>query len=361
MTSANESKRLGSRASALGLLLAVAFFVLCCSETATDPTGGETHFLTVCDERGAACGAGLACFCGVCTLPCSAESSCDAYSSAQCLPCGSSKEQGYCDATCESDADCSTISPQHRCEQGRCRAPSLAAGGSSGASAGGGPSEAGSGSAAGEAAVCQVGETAAEQVLLLGDSFFASGMQQVAASLEALASSAGALVEGAHYRDSSALTQNAFVVDGGGLAAQYTAAAEAAAVEVVIMNGGGADAIVDTCDVNSPECPLLADVDAAARSLFARMAADGVQHVIYAYYPDAFEPTLRDKIDALRPLLQEACAASPVVCHWLDLRPIFAGHYAEYLQSDGLNPNAVGADATALSIWSVMQSNCVAQ
>ena len=51
----------------------------------------------------------------------------------------------------------------------------------------------------------------------------------------------------------------------------------------------------------------------------------------------------------------------PLPCHWLDLRTVFAGHYAEYVQADQLNPTDAGARASADAIWATMQQYCIAQ
>jgi hypothetical protein len=337
MTSANETERRGGRAPVFALLLTLLLFVLCCGGTTTDPTGGETHFLRVCDPLGTDCGAGLVCLCGVCSVSCGAGATCESYASAQCLPasaaaCPDAADTSYCDVSCSVSSDCAAISPAHYCEQGRCRAP---------------------------ASDCQSGGTRAEQVVLLGDSFFATGMQQVSADLEALARGAGVLGADEHYRDNSSLAQCSLAFDGG-IADQYTLAAQAP-VKVVIMNGGGVDALVGACATVSPDCPWLGDAAAAAAALFERMADDGVERVVYAFYPDPLDPTLRDKIDALRPLLRDACAASPVACTFVDLRPAFEGHYDAYIMSDGINPNADGAQAAAQAIWSSMKASCIAQ
>jgi hypothetical protein len=66
-------------------------------------------------------------------------------------------------------------------------------------------------------------------------------------------------------------------------------------------------------------------------------------------------------MDALRPLIQGACEASAVACHWLDLRADFADPYAAYVMPDGINPTAAGSQASARAIWAIMQRNCAAQ
>jgi hypothetical protein len=157
------------------------------------------------------------------------------------------------------------------------------------------------------------------------------------------------------------LTDNALALGGNGIANQYEAGIAEAPARVVIMNGGGADVLVGSCDVADASCPPLAAAAAALPQLLTKMAADGVLHVVYVFYPDPVDPGVRAKMDALRPLVQEACENSAVACHWLDLRPTFAGKYDELIQPDGLNPTATGSQLTAQMIWSVMQQYCIAQ
>jgi hypothetical protein len=197
-------------------------------------------------------------------------------------------------------------------------------------------------------------------VLLIGDSFFASS-HQIAAYLEELARSAGAISAGERYRDNSRLTMNALALAGNGIKAQYDEAVSEAEAKVVVMNGGGADVLVGSCQSVNAECPLLVNAAAAATSLLGKMAEDGVQHVVYVFYPDPGDEDVRAKMDALRPLVQSACASSPVPCEWLDLRDTFAGQYGDYVQPDGLNPTDAGSRASAGAIWATMHAACIAQ
>jgi lysophospholipase L1-like esterase len=234
---------------------------------------------------------------------------------------------------CLIDADCAVLSPDHRCELGVCRADS-------------------------SANACVRGTVSANQVLLVGDSFFASD-HQIAAYLESFARDAGALPTGERYRDNSRLVANALAT--GGIADEYAAAVADAEVKVVIMSGGGADVLLGNCDSADASCPVLAAAAAGARDLLAKMASDGVAQVVYVFYPDPVDTNLRAKIDALRPLVQSECENSAVSCVFLDLRSTFAGHSAEYTQADGINPSQAGAQASAAAIWAVMQSACIAQ
>jgi hypothetical protein len=349
------------------LLLSSLLWALSCQPELSEPTGGETHFLTHCEpssgSTAGSCGSELACVYGVCSVPCSERATCQAFTAATCVasPGAASSESqalGYCDVTCISDADCAVVSALHRCEDGACRAgsapivgdPSL---GSGGVAAGGAAGEA-------ETSACVRGEVSANQVLLLGDSFFATS-HQVAAYLEDFARAAGVLMAGERYRDDSRLTANALALGGNGIADQYASAMADSEARVVIMNGGGADVLLGSCDVVDASCPTLVAAAAAANDLFSKMAADGILHVVYVFYPDPVDANVRAKMDALRPLIQSACENAPVTCHWLDLRAAFAGRYAEYIEPDGRNPTAAGAQATAGAIWPIMQQHCVAQ
>jgi hypothetical protein len=206
---------------------------------------------------------------------------------------------------------------------------------------------------------CPVNDVNANEVVVIGDTFFAAS-HSITASLEDLARQAGVLGANERYRDYSSVLGNTLALQGNGIETQYATANAESRVRVVLMTGGGADVLLGSCDVVSPTCPLLVAAAQAARSLLSRMAADGVAHVVYAYYPDPTNAALRQKVDELRPLLASACASSPVPCHWVDLRPTFDGN-AAYLGADGTTPTTEGALASAGAIWATMQAQCVAQ
>lgn len=347
--------------SRITVLLAALAFAFSCSHEGTDPTGGETHFLTRCVPDSNTCGDQLTCLCGVCTLPCGERATCDALPVAQCVPgctTDEGKAPGVCEVSCVVDADCTVLSSAHRCEQGVCRAGSLASGGAGGAgngTAGG----AGTGTGA-EAGACEHGSVPANQVLIIGDSFFATD-HQITAYLEALARDAGAVSDGERYRDRSSLIGNALALSGNGIGAQYAGGVSEAAVKVVIMDGGGADALLGSCDSANASCAVIAAAAAAAQTLLAQMATDNVEQVVYAFYPDPGDPNVKTRVDALRPLVQSVCETAPLPCHWLDLRTVFADHYSDYIQADQLDPTDAGARASAEAIWATMQQYCIAQ
>lgn len=312
------------------LLLCAALLVCRCQSAREAPTGGETHFLRPCDV-GADCGGELACLCGVCTLACSEMATCAQLPGASCLSPSAAEvcpepTAGRCDVACTTDQDCASMPSASRCAAGVCR---------------GGI----------EPTSCPA---SGNEVVLVGDSFFAAD-HGITAFLEAMARQSGTLAAGERYRDHSSLLGNTLALLGGGIEDQYAAAAAESPVRAVIMNGGGADVLMGSCEVLAPDCPLLAEAAAAASSLFRRMAADGVRHVVYAFYPDPADATLRAELDALRPLLASACEASPAPCRFVDLRATFAGHELLYLDADGTQPTAEGAQASAAAIWAAQQ------
>jgi hypothetical protein len=334
---ANRAGPVAGRLGHLAWLLAGLLLSASCGRGNADPTGGETHFLAKCEPNTDSCGSSLTCVCGVCTQPCDAPSACTAFAQAECAPpldaesCADFRAQGHCEVVCTSDPDCVGISSSHHCERGVCRA----------------------------VASCVHGQVPAQQVAILGDSFFAA-THRISADLQALARSAGALADDAQYLDESNLTANSLSLAGNGIASQYAAATSAGEVKVVVMNGGGADIILGSCDTVDATCPVLVAAAAAARDLLTKMAQDGVLQVVYVFYPDPIDGNTLAKMDALRPLIQSACDNSPVPCHWLDLRPTFAGQYSEYITADGINPTAAGSLASAAAIWATMQTYCVA-
>src|SRR6187431_804899 len=248
-----------------GLVFALLFAAFSCQHATEDPTGGETHFLVRCLPGANSCGDQLTCLCGVCTIPCAERAACELLPAAACVAssgadaCGDSLASGHCDVACLVDADGAVLSKTHRCELGACRA------------------------GAAETNACVHGDVSGNDLLVIGDSFFASS-HQITAYLEALARGANALAESERYRDNSRLNANALVP--GGIADEYASATAEAKVKVVIMNGGGADLLIAPCASPDANCPALAAAAAAAEDLLAQMATDGVGQVVYVFYPD---------------------------------------------------------------------------
>lgn len=384
MTMTAESTPERPRRARLACLFGALALLLACQAKDPIETGGETHFLKTCSGADDECG-GLTCVCGVCTVLCDDTAACANFADAVCVEPGAhgtcSSVDRRCDVECRNDDDCASVSQFHVCDDGTCRtqspkpeteAPEVEAGTSTSVATTSGsvatsseaPVIAEDGAApipdAAGGPACESSTTSPNEVLIIGDSFFAK-THQITAYLEDLARTHGSLPEGERYRDSSRTVANTLSVGGNGIADQYAAAFADAPVRVVIMNGGGADALLAQCDPIDSNCPELVNAAMAAESLLATMASDGVTDVVYAYYPTTTEAALSAKLDALQPLIEAVCANATLDCHWIDLDPTFNGHAETYLAADGSLPTSAGSQVSAQEIWRVMQSDCIAQ
>jgi hypothetical protein len=168
-------------------------------------------------------------------------------------------------------------------------------------------------------------------------------------------------------------------------------------IKVVILDGGGNDVLI-----NNSQCltiPLTSDTGNACHTavdnsvargakLEADFASNGVEHIVYYFYPD-LDPTVSghtnasDWLDYSYPKGAASCCgaanvpasgdlscrgtSSGIDCIWIDMRPEFKGHNdhtkaAEYwFQADNIHPSQPGADAIAAKVWKAMETYCIAQ
>jgi lysophospholipase L1-like esterase len=209
----------------------------------------------------------------------------------------------------------------------------------------GGAATGGSGTAG-----CPKGPTKGNEVAIIGESFIA--MSSIPETIEQLATAAGSLAQNDHYIDNSV---SGTTLANDQIPSQYRNAQASNNIRFVLMDGGGNDCL----QANNPNGAL-----SAAKSLFQTMTADGVEKVVYFFYPDPMgsyaNSTLKTCLDTLRPQMKALCdGLTAPKCYWLDLRPIWTGH-SEYT-SDGIHPTPAGSTATGNAIWEVMKANCVAQ
>jgi hypothetical protein len=325
----------------------LGLWIASCGQTSSPRAGSETHFLMDCSE--ASCGTGMQCICGVCSKPCVQQADCSRLSSsASCTPLGPRTTQGrcddaqigaMCDASCLTDDDCSALGHGSRCDSGFCREP--------------GPTLEPSSQS------CTPSNIAGSDVLVLGDVLIELSIY--VDELEQRMTAAGSLADGAHYRVNAQAVSSLLAAGALSIDAQYTSARADGVPRVVIMDGGATDVLNDNCaGMLTPDCPAARDAVRGAEQLFERLASDGVEQLVYFFYGDPVDnPSLKDGIDLLRPLLQNACGRSPLPCHWLDLRPVFADH-PEYVGVDGLVLTDAGATAAAQSTFELMQTRCIA-
>jgi hypothetical protein len=348
------AERLRCSVARVALFAITALASFACEDGEIRPRdGSETHFLSRCDDD---CGAGLACVCGVCTTICEQTAACAGYGPAAVCSASSSRTDGlecpeqtpsFCDVDCRADADCGALGSRYVCDGGYCRA----SGSDNGSPPLGAPLS---------SADCQTNRVGESELLVLGDSLIElSGMAKY---LDQLGRTEGSLLDGQSYRDHASSLNSLLAQSSFSISSQYAAAALEGPARIVVMNGGLADMLQDACgDPPSADCPLIVNTAAGARNLLSRMADDGVEAIVYAFYADPVgNPGLLARIDVLRPLIETACRTSRAPCHFLDLRQVFAGHYDDYVGPDGLVFSASGAEAVAQAIWNLMKARCVA-
>jgi hypothetical protein len=168
-------------------------------------------------------------------------------------------------------------------------------------------------------------------------------------------------------------------------------------IKVVIMDGGGNDVLINnsqclTVAIGSDtgnSCHTAVDASVAKGLMLEQeMAAKGVQHIVYYFYPN-LDPTVsghthaNDWLDYSYPKGAADCCGTANVpasgdlscrgngagtdCVWIDTRPEFVGHNdhtmgsAYWFQSDNIHPSQPGADAISAKVWAAMQKYCIAQ
>jgi len=237
---------------------------------------------------------------------------------------------------------------------------SPAIGGAGGTNAGGsgagtgGSSTGGSGTGGSVSGTCTKGQTKGNQVAVIGESFIAA-THGITQQIEKQAKANGSLGQSEKYVDNSVSGTLLSGSDANAIPNQYKKAAQGGMIKYVLMDGGGNDCL----QANNGDAALT-----AAQALFPNMAKDGVEKVVYFFYPDPLgsfaSGTLKTCLDALRPKMKALCdGLTAPKCYWMDLRTVWNGH-SEYT-SDGIHPTSAGSVATGDAIWEVMKDKCVAQ
>src|SRR5690606_34719058 len=209
-------------------------------------------------------------------------------------------------------------------------------------------------SAAPDPGACVKGATKGNEVVFIGESFIAAS--NIPEDTTALAIQNGSLAQGDKYLDFSVSGTR---LGDGAIPRQYTQAQQQHPIRFVLMNGGGNDCL----QAGDPNSPI-----PAAEKLYAEMAADGVEKVVYFFYPDSVGSfggpgsSLQNCLEEYRPKIRELCnSLQAPKCYWIDLAETsWAGNEAAYT-SDGIHPNQQGSKVTAEAIWNTMVENCVAQ
>jgi hypothetical protein len=166
-------------------------------------------------------------------------------------------------------------------------------------------------------------------------------------------------------------------------------------IKVVIMDGGGNDVLIGntSCETTAPPSNMscVTTVQTAmdvAHSKMQEMAQKGVQWVVFFFYPHLDPagggilltpaPAINDTLDYAYPLAEQLCCGSSFTssptnsscsgqptpglnCVFIDTRPAFEGHLADYIKTDKVHPTQAGAQVISDLIWNQMKSHCIAQ
>jgi lysophospholipase L1-like esterase len=233
------------------------------------------------------------------------------------------------------------------------------------------------------APACMKGALKPSQVVMLGDSYLDPTFSNAALDLFADAQKAGSLGAKDTYRHyylgGAAMSGGSFQLN---IPYQYEQMAKKddPNIDTIVMDGGGNDVLINdrSCLTQAPpqNAGCAKTVDAAlgrAKQLLDEMATDGVKHVVYFFYPhldptktDGFlfggAPAVNDTLDYAYPLARAMCeGATMPKCVFVDTRPAFAGHTADYIKSDNVHPTPAGAQVIADLVWQAMVDNCIAQ
>lgn len=127
----------------------------------------------------------------------------------------------------------------------------------------------------------------------------------------------------------------------------------------VITDGGGND-IMGACTPADATCPSIKSALATVKLYFEEMKKSGVKKVMWMRYPDpqgANFANLKKNQDIYNPEVEKICRASmEPKCQWIDMRPAWEGHYAQFTQ-DGIHPTAAGGTATAVAFWKAIKDS----
>jgi lysophospholipase L1-like esterase len=271
-------------------------------------------------------------------------------------------------------------------------------------------SEAGSASNDGPAAAidapaCVTGQVPPNKVIVLGDSYldhpvWSNAIPDLYADLR----SAGSLGATATYREyqlgGAAMNYGALNLN---IPYQYETSARTdlavmnpTDIDTIIMDGGGNDVLIDNqeCLTNAQPPPANATCATAiqgtvnrASMLLQEAAGEGVKHIVYLFYPHLDPagggilpmpaPQVNATLDYAYPLAEQICCGSTFTstatsytcsgntsgteCVFVDIRPAFEGHIADYIKSDHVHPTDAGAQVIADLIAGAMRAYCIAQ
>lgn len=128
----------------------------------------------------------------------------------------------------------------------------------------------------------------------------------------------------------------------------------------LISDGGGNDLMGSCPSPATSDCSVIQNTVATVKTYFDSMTTGGTEKVLWMRYPDPQGTqwaTLKTNQDLFNPLVKAICdTIQKPKCIWIDLRPVWEGHYADFT-SDGIHPTTAGGTATAEAFWKVIKDS----
>ena len=128
----------------------------------------------------------------------------------------------------------------------------------------------------------------------------------------------------------------------------------------LITDGGGIDMMGDCGSNPTKDCSVIQSALNTMQQYITSMRENGTKKFLYMRYPDpqgGFYANLKANHDVFMPEVEKLCkASSDPECLWVDLRPVWEGHYSEYT-SDGIHCTNAGGTATAEAFWKAIKES----
>ena len=203
-----------------------------------------------------------------------------------------------------------------------------------------------------------LGEGDLQDVITMGDSYMNLILSGTEISLER--------ISGRDYRNYSVAGTR--MLDGA-IPGQYDRAKAADPdIKTVVMTGGGNDIIQDStvlsnCQAFNDACKAQIDkISDAVIALMTKMAADGVQDVVYLGYAYPTQWDLSKSADYSREKIAATCLSSGegpagLRCHFVD--PVKEASPPIPIGFDGIHPTPAGYDTLGQLVWDRMQAEGV--
>jgi hypothetical protein len=184
-----------------------------------------------------------------------------------------------------------------------------------------------------------------------GDSFFA--MSNISSELERLARQEGYIVQNDSFRRIAVSGANGSLI-----LKQYDGCTPKP--PLLITDWGLIDMMQGCGDSPAVDCPIIKTTLNTLHQYISAMKAGGTRRFIFIRYPDAQGSqwaNLKTNLDILMPEIEKICkTSSDPKCLWVDLRPIWEGHYDKYT-SDGIHCTNAGGAATAAALWRALREH----